>query len=119
MTTLYSGIGDVLISIDQVVSSYVTTMSFDYVGNEALLDDIMVNSDHYLLLPGPDLQKDGVSVVPANMTPAAGSWRAQRAAMAADGALITAATTVSDLKPILEDMRATLLEVMDLLGEQW
>jgi len=119
MTTLYAGNSGMLTSIDVAPSSYANSISFDYVGNEDLVADIMLNADHYIIAPGPDLRKDGVSVVPTNTTPAAGSWREQRAALVADQALITAATTVADLKPILEDMRTALIAIMDALGEQW
>jgi hypothetical protein len=119
MTTLYAGNSGLLTSIDVEPLSYANSISFDLVGNEDLMADIMANADHYILAPGPDLKKDGVSVVPANTTPAVGSWRAQRAALVADQALITAATTVTDLTPILEDMRTAIIAIMDALGERW
>ena len=119
MPTLHANAEGVLIGItrpDESVAGAVTTITFDRAGNDALIDDIQMNAGRYRLLPGPILQKDG-QPVPVDTTPAPTGVRRAIQILTEQEAQIQAATTIAQVRAILEQDRTILRRLLIKLGE--
>lgn len=105
-----------LTSPDVTLPNAVTTMTFDLRGNEALVTDIQAHADQYRLLPGPLLQKDGATVT-VDTAPAPTGIRRAIQILTDQETAIASATTIAQVRVILEQNRVILRRLLIMLGE--
>jgi hypothetical protein len=119
MPTLHGNTDGVLIALnyaEETVPNSAVSISFDRASNTALVDDIMANADAYRLLPGPVLQKDGVDV-PVDTMPVPTGIRRAIQILTEQEAAIAAATTLVQVKAVLEQDRVILRRLLIRMGE--